>query len=102
MGRGRGDQSVTKRSRSMPLEPGQLWGWERLDRLSPQRRQIDLGIRLPLMLSLARILGLILVRLRGIRAATFLHDTIMLRTTAVAHTITHIGIVPYPGIPVKS
>jgi hypothetical protein len=29
------------------------------------------------------------VRLRGIRAATFLHDTIMLRTTAVAHTITH-------------
>ena len=59
MGRGNQSFSITKRSRSMPLEPGQLWGWERLDRLSPQRRQIDLGIRLPLMLGLTRILSLI-------------------------------------------
>jgi hypothetical protein len=41
------------------------------------------------MLGLARILGLVLVRLRGIRATTLQDDTIMLRATAVAHTITH-------------
>ena len=41
------------------------------------------------MLVLARILGLILMRLRGIRATTLNNDTIMLRTTAGAHTITH-------------
>jgi len=41
------------------------------------------------ILGLARILGLVFVRLRGIRATTLLHDTIMLRATAVAHTITH-------------
>jgi len=54
------------------------------------------------MLGLARILGLILVGLRGTRTAALQHDTIMLRATAVAHTITHRGIVSYQGIPVKS
>jgi hypothetical protein len=41
------------------------------------------------MLGLASILGLILVGLRGTRTAALQHDTIMLRATAVAHTITH-------------
>jgi len=41
------------------------------------------------MLGLARILGLILVRGCGTRTAALQHDTIMLRATAVAHTIRH-------------
>lgn len=41
------------------------------------------------MLGLARILGLVLMRLRGTRTAALQYDTIMLRATAVAHTITH-------------
>jgi hypothetical protein len=41
------------------------------------------------MLGLARILGLILVRLGSTRTTTLQHDTIMLRAAAVAHTITH-------------
>jgi hypothetical protein len=41
------------------------------------------------MLGLARILGLIVVRLRGIRTPALLDNTDMLRTSAVAHTITH-------------
>jgi hypothetical protein len=41
------------------------------------------------VLGLARILGLIFVRLRGIRTPALLDNTDMLRTTAVAHTITH-------------
>ena len=41
------------------------------------------------ILGLARILGLILMRGRGTRTAALQHDPIMLRATAVAHTITH-------------
>ena len=41
------------------------------------------------MLGLARILGLILMRGRGTRTAALQDDTIMLRATAVAHSVTH-------------
>jgi hypothetical protein len=51
------------------------------------------------MLGLARILGLILVRLRGIRTPALQDDTIMLRATAVAHTITHKVSIAYPCFP---
>jgi hypothetical protein len=49
----------------------------------------SVGNKTVTMLGLARILGLILMRLRGTRTAALQHDTIMLRTTAVAHAITH-------------
>ena len=54
------------------------------------------------MLHLPRILRLILVRLGGIRATTLQYDTIMLRTTAVAHTITHKARVADIPVSVKS
>jgi hypothetical protein len=54
------------------------------------------------MLSLARILGLILMGLRGTRTAALQHDTIMFRTTAVAQAITHRVILSSQGFRVKS
>ena len=54
------------------------------------------------MLSLARILGLILMGLRGTRTAALQHDTIMLRTTTVAQAITHRVILSSQGFRVKS
>jgi len=54
------------------------------------------------MLGLARILGLILMRLRGTRTAALQHDTIMLRATAVAQTITHRVSIPNRDPRVKS
>jgi hypothetical protein len=41
------------------------------------------------MLILARILGLVLMRLGSIRATTLQYGAVMVSTTAVVHTITH-------------
>lgn len=51
--------------------------------------EVSVGNDTVTMLGLARILGLIPMRLRGIRAPALQDDTIMLRAAAVAHTITH-------------
>lgn len=53
------------------------------------------------MLGLARILGLVLVRGGSTRTPTLQHDPIMLRATAVAHTITHRSKVAYIPVTVK-
>lgn len=41
------------------------------------------------MLGLARILGLVLMRLGSIRATTLQHGAVMVSTTAMVHAITH-------------
>ena len=41
------------------------------------------------MLGLARILGLIFMRLGSIRATTLQYGAVMVRTTAMVHAITH-------------